>query len=918
MALAPQNLNAINTAAYQYKSEVNFTNFIELVTKDSVKELVTYTDGKATVFQQYADWAVKNPIILNPYLDAWFASFKNEVTDLFPTTTSDSETFLIETIQFGDFTLEQMSRNAPTRHVHFTKSRKTAHALYTGLGATFDYYHTMLPTGPAEWDLKLNVIRASLVAFDLVVCLNRFLTDYNSYNNNPNMQFPGHPMPTNIEGVFRYMRETLFPVIKSKFATTDIIKRMDKMFSMRSGVTALKRNLRKLLMSSHDMFYLLSNSRMLSLFSESGAASLGYELQMTMNKSIANVDLVSFPFVQRYSHNSTDSIANKHLVAHGTWYVWRDPNHAMALDDMRSRYRNVGLFNYRNNDFTTYSYRDFVKACTDFLANGNVNWAEKDRLADASMLDAENSIFRKCGCKNTDENRRNLDWSLYYRPLSKQYYQNLIARGVLPLNAQFDVKSHRHIAHIGEIPEHFLKEEYLLRMVERFRLAIFRGESDSDSFDETYVNQLIATSSLLRPMPLDFVNKYILDSTAKFPESLVYKLFNRRIYLAADIARARLTAVTRVGVDDFNREGRNQLDAACTARVDAAIVNGQLVGAANNFFAGGGVNGLTHFADHGNPFETHDETTTNISRLDYLYMKSYTKTRQVGLALRLFILLGINTDMVDRLSSRDVPIPLGGAMQRHLETQWSSSFWGISDTVLGKRFEQAPTTLVAFDTNVQKFTLGVNYQIAYVLDDGDKWMSYDNAIPGPYIAGKGDGFITEIETSDPAAAVSQHVTEAFINGTSSPLRGYDWNPFMTPYNSTVEDNRTPVDVRGYFTVDLVLGKLAPDNDDFSRTRDRPMYHGVFWNNILFTYKSPSLSINADDIPRFSQIQRLEMQQFNTICQPATYQRVDPVSRKKMVYNGTTQTAYHLMGPQVPERFALETGLTTLTAFDEFA
>jgi len=166
--------------------------------------------------------------------------------------------------------------------------------------------------------------------------------------------------------------------------------------------------------------------------------------------------------------------------------------------------------------------------------------------------------------------------------------------------------------------------------------------------------------------------------------------------------------------------------------------------------------------------------------------------------------------------------------------------------------------------------------------------------------------------------VSQHVTEAFINGTSSPLRGYDWNPFMTPYNSTVEDNRTPVDVRGYFTVDLVLGKLAPDNDDFSRTRDRPMYHGVFWNNILFTYKSPSLSINADDIPRFSQIQRLEMQQFNTICQPATYQRVDPVSRKKMVYNGTTQTAYHLMGPQVPERFALETGLTTLTAFDEFA
>jgi hypothetical protein len=917
MALVRQNLNAVNTAAYQYTTNGNFSNFIDLITHDTVKQLPTYNDSKATVFQQYTDWAAKNPIQLADYLNAWFAYFKNEVTDLFDTTASDSETFFVETIQFGDFTLEQMSRNAPTRHVHFTKSRKMATSLYTGLGAEFDYYHTQTKDGPAEWDLKLNVIRGSLVAFDLVVCLNRFLTDYNNYNNNPNMQYPGHPKPTNMEGVFRYLRDNLFPVIKSKFATTDIIKRMDKMFSMRSGVNAANRNLKKLLMSSHDMFYLLSNSKMLSLFSESGAASLGYELQMSMNKTVANVDLVSFPFVQRYSHNDTDSIANKHVIAHGTWYVWRDPNHSIALNDIRSRYRNVAIFNYRNNDFTQYTYREFVKACTDYMPNGNVNWQEKDRLSRESDSDADNSFLRKCGCKNSEENRRNLDWSLFYRPQGRLNHEDLSLRGALGDN--YDKKSHRHLMHVGEFPEYFLREDVLCRMAEKLRRVIFPSDENDDAVNEEYVKQLIRTSDLLVQLPLTFVTRYIIDYRGIYPHALSAKLLRDDYYEPNILMRSRLSAIRPVigRVDnEINDFTLSELDEDVERAVNLIIENA----GANEFGEDNVADEIEYFRIHGNPFETRDDPNA-ISRLDYLYMKSYSKPPRIGAALRLFLLLGNNTRMVDCLSSLDVPIPLGGAMQRHLETQWSSSLWGISDGKLGKRFEQAPTALVAFDTNTQKYTVGVNYQVAYVLDDGDKWMSYDNVIPGPYISGKGDGFVTDIHVDgerDDTSPVNTLVKEAFVNGNSMMLNGYDWNVFMTPYNSTIEENRQPVDVRGYFSVDLVLGKLEPDSEDFSRTRDKPMYPGVFWNNFLFTYKSPSYNINADDIQRFSQIQRLQMQQFNTICQPATFERVDPISRKKMVYNGTEQTAYHMMGPQVPDRFQLETGLKTLTAFDEFA
>jgi hypothetical protein len=917
MALVPQRLDAINTSAYQYNKGGNFTNFIDLITKDSISELPEYTDKRATVFQQYADWAAKNPIVFETYLNTWFASFKNEVTDLFPTTLSDSETFVVESVNFGDFTLEQMSRNAPARHVHSTKTTKIVHSLYTGLGAEFDYYHTKTKDGPAEWDLKLNVIRGSLVAFDLVVCLNRFLTDYNSYNNDPNMQYPGHPKPAGMEGVFRYMRDNLFPVIKSKYATTDIIKRMDKMFAARSGVTAMKRNLQKLLMSSHDMFYLLNNSRMLSLFSESGAASLGYELQMTMSKTVANVDLVSFPFVQRYSHNKTDSIANKHIIANGTWYVWRDPNHAIALEDMRSRYRNVSIFNYRNNDFTKYSYREFVKACTDYKRDGSVNWEMKDMLSQESVSEADNSFLRKCGCKNSEEIRRHLDWSLVYRPQGRIRQETMKHDGVnRGLNPQYDTKAHRHLMHVGEFPEYFLKEEYLHRMAEKLRLVVFLGDGDDDSFDNAYVTKLINTSDLLRRLPRQFVLNFIIDRPGIHRYSLASKLFGHQYYNAADLVRSKLT-VLLLGiphnVDDLIV---SDLDHALIVNVNALVrapINGDYFGNTDADPT------IDYFTTHGNPFETYDEQTRMISRLDYLYMKSYTKPPQVGAALRLFILLGNNTQMVDCLSSRDVPIPLGGAMERHLETQWSSSFWGISDKNLGKRFQQPASAMVSFDTNVQKYKLGTNYQVAYVLDDPDKWMSYDNVIPGPYISGKGDGFITDLdadENTDPNVRVSGAVKEAYVNGNPIMLKGYDWNPFMTSYNSTVEENRSAIDVRGYFSVDLVLGKLDPDNADFTRTRDRAMYPGVFWNNYMFNFKSASYNINADEIPRFSQISRLQMQQFNTICQPATFERVDPVSRKKRVYNGTVQTAYHMMGPQVPGRFQLETGLKTLSAYEE--
>ena len=315
-----------------------------------------------------------------------------------------------------------------------------------------------------------------------------------------------------------------------------------------------------------------------------------------------------------------------------------------------------------------------------------------------------------------------------------------------------------------------------------------------------------------------------------------------------------------------------------------------------------------HITRVGNFLETRDEKC-GISRFDVLYMRSYSLKGNIGFAMRLLLFLPRTVEMARLLTRHNVPVPLGGMMVRNLETHWSHDCINLGDTQLGQRIFKGPMNFVSFASHSQDVEDQAIYKVGYLLDDPDKWYTQSNFIAGAYIAGKGDGYITQLpdRQGSNASRVGAKVQDAFLKAIPTELHNHDWVPFMTTYNSAMEEPREGIDVTGVWSVVTAVGQLhrSPDFDTF---RKKPMFNGVFFLNSQIKFLRYGIS-SLDDIKTLNQLQRAALERANTICQPATYLRFDPVSGKKREYNATQNTAYHFLGPQVPGRYELETALS---------
>lgn len=915
-------LSASNTA-FHFNSKLSPTNFYEAITNQgNIKQtsLLGYKDDMPIVFKSFADWAKNNPVILQEVLDMYMLQFKHPITAFFDSQESDAEYFHQKTIIFDQKTLAPMSRNHPVRMVDFKQETRTGRSVMTGLAAVFDYYHLGTPDGNAEFTLKMEIIRNGLVAFDMLVCLSTFLTSVNNYNNSPNMQFPYEHVPINMENVFAWQRRHVFSPIKNALAIYDIIDNARRMFQQRSSGNGLvaSRDLKAIVMSNSNAYYLLNAVGMLDSYIESGAAYLSDRTRSTIPTNINGVALITVPFIEHKTHNRTDAMANTHIVAFGTYYKWRDPNLRIAdTKDMRTRYRNVQIYNDRTDDYTLHSYISFVKACSDFRSDGTINWDEKDRFGQDSVGANEHTRLRKIGCTNSLENRQNLDWSLFYRPKAQ------LANSAQP----YDVLKtpYRHLALFGEDPLEKTSHAKFMATVNALRDVLFR----SGRLNKGLVQEITRNSAFpfrITAVRDDYTSLAanahdvfggILDEGSAFPASLVLKLDTP---MATGLPAIANQAPYDAGV---LRDAKLSSAFAPVAAVALAGVTPKTY-VTRNIGAGVGLGLFTnlnipnawdrHLQTHGNPFETEDEPL-GISRLDYHYMLSYTLDAHTGLAMRILSLMPKNIESIEFLAKHDIPIPLGGMMTRHLESQFSMSAIAIGDKTIGKRVFKGPNSLASFATNTQEARIDFQFRVGYLPTSGDSWFTLENVFPGPAIAGKGDGYLCNLDKkktiapSGATARISLKAKEAYAHCLPEYLEGNDWNCFMTTANSADEEMRSGIDVTGRWHRASVVGKLNSSND-FENIRDKQMYDGCAWNNHLFTFKYPDLA--QADVSKLNMMQRSMCQQYNTICQPATFRLVDPISTRKRNYNSGKKDHYHILGPQVPERRAIETGLEALS------
>lgn len=906
-----QSMTSISGSAFKFPHETDFISIMAQTNNISMNDRAPlhYNDGVKQVFRSFLDWAVKHPIELKNSLDFWYARFRHPITEMFDSFLSNEEYFTQRIIEFEKVDLQQMSMNAPTRKVHFKESTKQGQSVITGQGLKFDWYHLMTSDGPADFEFKLQILRADIIAFDLAACLNVFFVDVNSYNNDPNQLYPFENQPQTIEDMYRIQRRTYFRLIKDPYAMYTMVNEANRIFGQRSSsnINAVARRCKRILMSSHDAYYCLSTLNMQQDYTESGPTSLRLESTVTPLSDIAGAEIIALPFIQQESHNWTDALATKHMRANGTYYKWYDPNMELEVKDVRSRHRNAGLYNYRSNDYTIHTYIEFLEKCIDFTADGSIDWKSKQILMERSESnDNSVNILRRCGCEKNENNYRNLDWALYRRPKCKMNAGKITSPTIPDDEKKVALRSYRYMLLVGEVPEEDMKERYLRHHAEVLASVLYQ----TGSLNQPLVDELLNLNGNPLRYRETYVNTYstttygafddILDVDGKTPRSFFAKVLNsgEEFYTNEQLRRNKLDKLIKTAA------GAGKTDRKYFPEdINNPNMFHQSAGRAGN---DGSL--AEHLRKVGNFLETLDEPC-EISRFDVLYMKSYSLPPKVGFAMRLLLFLPRTVEMGKLLSRHNIPVPMGGMMVRNLETSWSHDCIMVGDTKLGKRAYWGPDSWVSFLTNTQELDIQMQYKTAYLFDDPDKWFTQSNVIPGAYIAGKGDGYITDVEHAKGSndSRVGIVAKKAFENALPTELRNNDWIPIMTTYNFAMEEANHAIDVTGFWSVASTVGQLHR-SVDFDTLRKTPMFSGVFFLNQQINFMKHAI-YNMDDLKKLNQLQRASMERANTACQPATFMRFDHISGKKREYNATQHTSYHLLGPQVPGRYELETGLT---------
>ena len=155
----------------------------------------------ALFWSSYADWAIKNPIVLQTAIKDYVSYMESFVFDLFPLGVDPRTVRTKKTITMGYSKAQYAVSKVPGRSNLFRVSCSEKYSTYHVQGFSMDYSFLKTPGGMNEWDMNVSVLAKSFYMVFTDQCMKEYTLTHSAYSS-PESRFPYDHVPTTPKQLF--------------------------------------------------------------------------------------------------------------------------------------------------------------------------------------------------------------------------------------------------------------------------------------------------------------------------------------------------------------------------------------------------------------------------------------------------------------------------------------------------------------------------------------------------------------------------------------------------------------------------------------------------------------------------------------------------------------------------------------------
>lgn len=215
-----------------------------------------------------------------------------------------------------------------------------------------------------------------------------------------------------------------------------------------------------------------------------------------------------------------------------------------------------------------------------------------------------------------------------------------------------------------------------------------------------------------------------------------------------------------------------------------------------------------------------------------------------GLAFRILCSQPISIATLKKFETNNIAIPFGATLLRPYETQYMRSIIALADTRMGITFFSGIDNTIAFDQDMQHFSLQAFFDHTTVIQKTDSFVILPYVRGAAYIGGKGSKFINEKPDGSVEILFGEDLTEKGLTirdeylGDGLKMRDHSIIVALSCYNEATKDNLPlNLDITGNFDKVDFAG-LMDESPDFVLERNSTMFSGVYTiNHVLDFHKT---------------------------------------------------------------------------------
>jgi hypothetical protein len=770
-----------------------------------------YQANKEVYWMSFIDHSILHPEVLAGYMTLFMQDNNSDIFRIFPLKITDKGRIYQNQIIVEPQLPNIGTRKVPHRNIHFKTSMTSASTVYTGQSFDADYLFMRTADGMAYFDRMFTAVVADIWCMIIYSAMKEFHS-VPSYYVDPMQLYSYDEVPVTVDDLFEYERKWYGVLNKGPQAIHNLCAMISRIFERNNSDRVAR------ILTTMDCANFINVKDQTNLYYDTiGPAAVANRSLGNVIRRLHNIETIGVQLLEGQLHSDNHDTVLKGETVTGGMAGFPERCHTMKACDYRSQYRDMKMSSWTSNKVETYSFRDFMHHCPEFIA---INPVDLERVSDDEKGGLNRKLLKTLATEAVTTfaktrtrlggNEEHLHQFLHYRKTRRDGSDD-----------EYDTWTPVFV--YGEISECHLSTRALQFPYRTMEHAITSILSPEDK----RVIEKVAFTAGDRPLG-SFLEAYREGGDAVAREFV--PAFEKFVTRLCEVNKAH-PALNPHLVERGSDSAFDNTMVACWEFLVKGVI-----------LPGTGVDILS--SDVGSEYMNHINETP-LAQNDY-FVARMKETESMSLfrriAARLVLLQAINLKAIDSWHEFHVAIPLGGAVFRPYEAQFMESMIFIGDGEVGNTYFSGLDDTVMFDQGSQHFNVQVFGSFKTFIADRMKFVVAPFTRGLQILGGKGNKYITD----DPNNGMIDYGSERWKEvmntqfGRGESLGDYSIIPILQSYNHAIDTQfkERHLDIRGHWRREDFVTRLhnSPSFTD-ADTRDSVMYPNQFLTNYIYKFRS---------------------------------------------------------------------------------